>query len=223
MYNKKMASYFPPRASPSSSVRSASDIDTVLSTTKSSEVSDSLSPRSPTLLSQRATMKSSEVSDSLSPRLSPRSPTLLSQRAAMKSSEVSRSISPRSPTLLSQRGDTVRRVGKKMIHDKIKSNDWNLVLDDVLKHIKKHGVTTKLIKSLHEHDWETVHHVLKRALIISSVRWEVRHVMAVFVLLDHVKSKFGSEVEEVKNELKKKVRELIQDEKALEELREHLL
>jgi len=195
-----MASYFPPRASltPSSSVRSASDIDTVLSS------------------------KSSEVSESLSPRLSPRSPTLLSQRA---SESLLPRLSPRPPTLLSQRGmaNTVRRVGKKMIHDKIKSNDWNLVLDDVLKHIKKHGVTTKLIKSLHEHDWETVHHVLKRALIISAVRWEVRHVMAVFVLLDHVKTKFGSEVEEVKNELKKKVRELIQDEKALEELREHLL
>lgn len=174
---------------------------------------------------------------SLSPRLSPSSPANSDMDSALSTRTVSprvsareslsprsprESLSPRSPTLLSQRG-TIKRVVKKMVHDKIKSNDWNLVLDDVLKHLKKHGVTTKLIDMLHEHEWETVHHVLRRALLIFAVRWEAKHVMAVFVLLEHLKKKFGSEIEAVKEDLKRKVRELVQDEHALEELKEYLL
>lgn len=168
---------------------------------------------------------------SLSPRLSPSSvanslrstPDMDSVVSARSSESLSPRLSPRSPTLLSQRASSVKRVVKKLVHVNIKSNDWNLVLDEVFKHLKKHGVTSKLIDMLHEHDWETVHHVLKRALIISAVRMEVKHVMAVFILIEHLKNKFGAELEEVKQELKRKVKELIQDEHLLEELREHLL
>lgn len=151
---------------------------------------------------------------SLSPRLS--------QGASVDSALSTRTVSPRSPTLLSQRGKAVRTV-KKMVHHKIKSNDWNLVLDDVVHHLKKHGVTTKLIHMLHEHDWETVHHVLRRALLTFAIRWEAKHAMAVFVLMEHLKDKFGSEIEEVKEDLKRKVRDLVQEEHVLDELREYLL
>lgn len=187
-----MAEYFP-RTSPTLSPRLSkpTDVDSLVSSARSNR--SSVSPRSPTLSSQRS-----------SNALSPRSPTLLSQRA--------------SNTL-----NTVKRVGKKMVHDKIESNDWNLVLDDVLHHLKKHGVTTKLIEMLQEHHWETVHHVLRRALLISAIRWDVKHVMSLFILMEHLKSRFGNELEEVKEDLKNKVRELVNEEHVLEQLREYLM
>lgn len=172
----------------------------------------SLSPSSSSLRSMRD-------SDSLlSSEVRPESPRTSPSRMSPVRPE-----SPRSPSLLSQRASSIKRVVRKVAHDKVKSNDWNLVLDDMFKHLKKHGVTTKLVDSLKELEWETVHHVLKRALIISAVRWEIKHIMALFLIIGLLKDRFGSEIEEVKHEMKSKIRELIQNEELLEELRDHLL
>jgi len=146
-----------------------------------------------------------------SPVMSPR------QLSPLQSSP--RQLSP----LLSSARTPMKTIVKRVSNAHIKSNDWNMVLEEVFKHIKHHGVTTKLIDMIKEHNWDTVHHVMKRALLISAIKWEIGHLMALFVLLDHVKDKFRDEIENVMDEWKLKIKEYVSDEESLGELKAWLM